>query len=95
MLFGATGGTISYFISSTGGPSEILPRALFGVLLTAFIGVGIYTVLVPVCALFGPNRHLGWIGLPPFVLRLGIVSIGTFLLFFIIGAIIAMLFGQK
>src|SRR5690349_5092790 len=85
VILGALGGTIHYLLHPAGQPSAIFPRAVIGVVITAFVGVGVYTFLVPVFMLFGPNRRLGWIGLPPFVLKLGIVSRGTYLLIFAIG----------
>jgi hypothetical protein len=96
MIFvGVSGGIIYYVINPTGEALDIIPSALFGVLLLAFIGIGIYSLLVSLCMLFGPNRHLGWEGLPPWILRLGIASIGTYLLFFLIGMIIAITAGSN
>lgn len=91
-IVGALGGVLaSRFIEPE---APIVIQAFLGIMLLAFGGLGVYTALVPLFALFGPNRHLGWVGLPPFVLKLGIVSLGTYLLFFTIAALFAIVFGN-
>ena len=89
VLLGTVGGVVAHTINPTGNLTHIFPSAFIGVILLAFSGVAIYTVLVPTFMIFGKRELIGWNRVPIAVKVLGAASVLTYVLFFLIGAIIA------